>query len=51
MIDSASTYDLGTVIYLVASAMLLNVCALVAIWADRGPGCIAAFEAVPAFGL
>jgi hypothetical protein len=51
MIDSANVYDLGTVIYMVASAMLLNVCALAAIWADGGPGNIATFEAVPAFGL
>jgi hypothetical protein len=51
MIDSANAYDLVTAIYVVASAMLLNVCALVAIWADRAPGTIDAFEPVPAFGL
>jgi hypothetical protein len=51
MIGAASTYDLGTVIYLVASAMLLNVCALAAVWADREPGNIPTFEPVTAFGL
>jgi hypothetical protein len=51
MIESASIYDLSTVIYIVASAMLLNVCALAAVWADREPGNIPTFAPVLAFGL
>jgi hypothetical protein len=51
IIESENVYDLATVIYMVASAMMLNVCALAAVWADREPGNVATFEPVPAFGL
>jgi hypothetical protein len=53
MIELADTfpYELSTVVYIVGSAVLLNICALVAVWSDRVPANIAAFELTPAFGL
>jgi hypothetical protein len=51
MVADTFPYDLATAVYLVVSAILLNICALAAVWSDRTPVNVEAFELTPAFGL